>query len=177
MSLENHLSLVRWISSNRGYFHPNIELAFDVEKGYHARVRAGKTVKAGSCMARCSMTTSLSVLNAIHSPPFSCRGTKFPSAFLRNQRTGVVQCFFLMEQLINQDDSWWAPYLSTLPKPDDIEALYFTDREEDLIWLKGTNLETAIRKQTEAWKAQFIKGMDQLQKLEWPNAVKNRYTW
>jgi hypothetical protein len=177
MSLRNHLSLVRWMSSNHGYLHPNIELAFDVETGFHARVAPGRTVKAGSCVARCSMTTSLSVLNAFHTPPFSCRGTRFPSVFLRTQSIGVIQCFFLMEQWVLQDKSWWAPYLTTLPKPDEIEALFFTDQEEDLACLRGTNLETAIKKQLETWKIQFCKGMDQLTKLEWPNAVHNRYTW
>jgi hypothetical protein len=177
MSLGNHLSLARWMSANHGYLHPNIELAFDVEKGYHARVVAGGSVKAGSCVARCSMTTSLSFLNALHSPPFSCRGTRFPAAFLQSQKIGAVQCFFLMEQWILQEKSWWAPYLSTLPKPEEIEALYFTGKEGELLWLGGTNLETAITKQIESWKAQFSKGMDQLRELEWPNAINDRYTW
>jgi hypothetical protein len=177
MSLENHTTLVRWIASNRGYLHPDIELAFDVEKGYHARVVAGGMVKAGTCVARCPMTTSMSVLNALHTPPFSSRGTRFPSAFLRNQKAALVQCFFLMEQWVLQEKSWWAPYLSTLPKPDDIEALYFMDNDEDLKLFGGTNLQTAISKQIEGWKAQFAKGMDQLTKLEWPNAVNNIYTW
>lgn len=177
MSLQNHHSLVRWMSSNRGYLHPNIELAFDVEKGFHARVIAGRSVKAGSCVARCSTTTSLSVLNALHTPPFSCRGTRFPSAFLRHQDIAIVQCFFLMEQWILQESSWWAPYLSTLPKPDDIDALYFTDQEEDLASLKGTNLESAIKKQLDVWRDDYSKGMEQLRRLEWPNAMSGRYTW
>ena len=177
MSLQNHLSLVRWMSFNHGYLHPDVELAFNLEKGFHARVVAGRTVKAGSCVAKCSMTTSLSVLNALHSPPFSCRGTRFPSAFLRHQEIGVVQCFFLMEQWILQDKSWWAPYLSTLPRPDEIEALHFSDQEEDLICLRGTNLENAVIKQLETWRAHFFQGMEQLKKLEWPNAVNAHYTW
>jgi hypothetical protein len=177
MSLQNHLSLVRWMSSNYGYLHPNIELAFDVGKGFHARVSSGTTVKAASCVARCSMTTSLSVLNAFHTPPFSCRGTKFPSAFLRSQDIGMIQCFFLMEQWVLQHKSWWAPYLFTLPKLDEIEALFFTDQEADLACLRGTNLETAIVKQLETFKAQFCKGIDQLTKLEWPNAVDKKYSW
>ena len=177
MSLQNHLTLVRWITSNRGYLRPDIELAFDVEKGYHARVAADGMVKAGICVARCPMTTSLSVLNALHTPPFSCRGTRFPSAFIRSQKIAVVQSFFLMEQWILKEKSWWAPYLSTLPKPNKIEALYFTDNVEDLNFFRGTNLHTAISKQVETWKAQFTKGMDQLKKLEWPNAMNHSYTW
>ncbi len=90
---------------------------------------------------------------------------------------GAVQCFFLMEQWILQDKSWWAPYLSTLPKPEEIESLYFMDKEEDLASLRGTNLETAIMKQIETWKSQFSKGMNQLMTLEWPNAVNNKYNW
>ena len=82
-----------------------------------------------------------------------------------------------MEQWILQESSWWAPYLLTLPKPDDIEALYFTDQEEDLASLKGTNLESAIRKQLDAWKDLYSSGMEQLRKLEWPNATSGRYTW
>lgn len=177
MSLENHISLLRWTSSNHGHLHPSIELAFDVEKGYHARVVSRGRLEAGSCVARCSMKTSLSVLNALHTPPFSCRGTRFPSAFFRNQETSVVQSFFLMEQWILQEKSWWAPYLSTLPMPGEIESLYFTGKDEDLVGLKGTNLENAIMKQSETWKAQFSEGMSQLRKLEWPNTLSGKYTW
>lgn len=177
MCLENHLALVGWTVSNRGYLHPDIELAFSVERGYHARVVADRVLDAGSCVARCSMTMSLSVLNALHTPPFSCRGTMFPSAFLRSQQISVIQCFFLMEQWILRDKSWWAPYISTLPKPDEVETLYFMDQEMDLIHLKGTNLEMAVTKQAEMWKAQFAQGMDHLRRLEWPNAVNDRYTW
>lgn len=177
MSLQNHLTLVRWITSNRGYLHPDIELDFNVDKGYHARVVADGMVKAGVCVARCPMTNSLSVLNALHTPPFSCRGTRFPSAFIRNQNVTVLQAFFLMEQWVLQDKSWWAPYLSTLPKPTEIEALYFTDNAEDLDLFRGTNLHAAIPKQFETWKAQFRKGMEQLKKLEWPNAMDDSYTW
>lgn len=177
MSLDYHLSLIRWVSANRGYLHPDIELAFNVDKGYHAKVVAGRTLEPGSCIARCSMTTSLSVLNALHNPPFSSRGTMFPSAFLLNQKVPVVQCFFLMEQWLLQDKSWWAPYLSTLPKPDEIGDRYFVDKEEDLLLFQGTNLQTAIRKQSETWKAQFTKGLDHLKRLDWPNATNGRYTW
>jgi hypothetical protein len=177
MSLDNHLALVRWISSNRGYLHPNIDLAFDAETGYHARVVEGTVVKAGSCVARCSMATSLSILNALHTPPFSCRGTRFPLGFLGNQKTRVIQCFFLMEQWALQKRSWWAPYLSTLPRPDEVQAIYFTGTEEDITFLKGTNMETAMVTQIKAWKAQYSEGMNQLRKLEWPNAVNSMYTW
>lgn len=177
MSLGKHQALVRWMISNHGYLHPDVELAFSVEKGYHARVIADRVLNAGSCVAKCWMAMSLSVLNALHSPPFSCRGTRFPPAFLQNQQTSVIQCFFLMEQWILQENSWWAPYLSTLPKPDEVDTLYFTDQEADLILLKGTKLEKAVTNQAETWKAQFSSGMDQLKRLDWPNAVHDRYTW
>lgn len=123
------------------------------------------------------MATSLSILNALHAPPFSSRGTKFPAAFLHHQNVRIIQSFFLMEQLVLKDRSWWAPYLATLPKPVEVEALYFTDGESDIKALKGTRLETAIVKQIEGWKTQFIQGMDHLRELAWPNAVKEIYTW
>ena len=88
-----------------------------------------------------------------------------------------MQCFFLMEQWILKENSWWAPYLLTLPKPDDIDALCFTDQEEDLAGLKGTNLESAIKKQLDIWRDDYSKGMEQLRKLEWPNAMSGMYTW
>ena len=177
MSLENHQALVRWMSSNHGYLHPDVKLAFSKEKGYHARVAGNRVVNAGTCVARCSVTTTLSVLNALHTPPFSCRGKRFPDAFLRNQNPAVVQCFFLMEQWLLEDRSWWAPYLSTLPQPADIEALFFTGTMEDLLLLKGTNLEAALLQRTESYTTQLARGTEQLKGLGWPSAVNNKYTW
>jgi hypothetical protein len=177
MSVENHIALVQWMAANHGFLHSDVEVAFDHERGYHARVVAHRSVKAGTCVARCSMTTALSVLNAFHTPPFSSRGTKFPLAFLRHQKPAIIQSFFLMEQWLLQEKSWWAPYILTLPKPGQIDELYFTGGPVDIALLRGTNLEIAMAKQTETWAAQFSKGMEHLKKLQWPNALDRKYTW
>ena len=175
--MEKHQALLHWMVSNHGYLHPDIELSFDPLKGFHARVLQEKTVEAGTCVAKSSMSTAMSVLNALDMPPFSCHGTKFPAIFLNDQPVVVIQCFFLMEQWLLGDRSWWAPYICTLPKPDEIDDLYYTDTDENLIALSGTGLVTAIQQQFSAWKSRYEAATNLLTRLGWSNAVDRRYSW
>ena len=176
MSLDNHLALRRWLAANNGYVHPDVEVAFDPDKGYHARIANSKSIQSGTRVAKCSMISSLSVLNALHTPPFSCRGTRFPKDFLLDQDTTVVQYFFLMEQWLLQGKSWWAPYLRTLPGPDEVADLFFTD-SKDIVFFKGTNLERALADRIQSLRDQFRRGTCHLKKLRWPRAVQDEYTW
>ena len=74
------------------------------------------------------------------------------------------QQFFLAEQRLKGEESFWYPYIEALPKEKDLTTpLYF--QESDLIWLYGTNLysTTTPRDQTavelrrnmykDAWKS------------------------
>jgi len=173
----NHRRLVDWVLANNGYFHPHAQIAFSKRKGFHAVVADGQQVSAGTRVASCPITTTLSVLNALEIHPFQSHGTRFPEAFLRSQRKNPesLAIFFLMEQLVLGDKSWWAPYIATLPTVQEVTDQQFG--EEDLIWLQGTNLPGGISERISKWKEMYLQGVDDLKHLQWENAVRGEYTW
>lgn len=176
VSLENHLALVRWVTSNGGFCHENILIAHDSRRSFHLQVKPGKLIPTGASLLRCPMDCVLTVLNAFDTPPFSCHGTRFPSKFLYSQSSYLIQYFFLMEQHILGDKSWWAPYIRTLGDPGCLPD-YVPFAESDLPWISGTNLEPALKSQFDRWRDMYATGVQLLTELNWTSAVEDRYTW
>ncbi|OAP58176.1 hypothetical protein AYL99_07266 [Fonsecaea erecta] len=174
----NHRRLVDWVLENDGYLHPHAQIAFSSRKGYHGVVADGQSLVSGTRVASCPMPITLSVLNAFDIAPFSNHGTSFPTPFLYNLSTNPepLQAFFLMEQLILGDKSWWAPYIATLPSVEDVTAMQF-EEEADLIWLEGTNLKSGLSTQAAKWKGMYLRGSTHLRELGWPSALNGSYTW
>ena len=173
--MELQSDLIRWIRSNDGFLHPEVEVAWDPDRGCHVRVTAGHTIRSGTRIASCPISATMSILNAMDIAPFKSHGTNFPASFMANRPFVVVQYFFLMEQYLLSQKSWWAPYISAIPNPDAIDGMLFADGSEDMRWLAGTNLKGAIAKQTEKWKELHMAASTQLRSLRWPNA--ERYSW
>ncbi|EXJ95044.1 hypothetical protein A1O1_00162 [Capronia coronata CBS 617.96] len=175
---ERHRSLVHWVLTNDGFFHPDAQIALSARKGFHAVVADGRSLASGTRIASCPMPITLSVLNALDVAPFSNHGTHFPDSFLRSQASQPesLQAFFLLEQLVLGAKSWWAPYIYTLPTVDDVSHAQF-ENEADLLWLEGTNLKGGFSAQTAKWHGMFLRGIDQLKQLHWSNAVNGAYTW
>ncbi|KIV98207.1 hypothetical protein PV10_01883 [Exophiala mesophila] len=175
---ERHRHLIQWVLKHSGSIHEHVRLAHSSRKGYHAVVASDQTVPQGSRIVACTMELTLSVLNALDIEPFSSRGTRFPASFLSAQASQPqsLQAFFLMDQLVKGEHSWWAPYISTLPTPQDISNLQF-DCLDDLVWLEGTNLKAALATQTDNWREMFDTGLQQLRDQKWPNALNGSYTW
>ncbi|KAJ9642729.1 hypothetical protein H2204_002377 [Knufia peltigerae] len=173
-----HRRLVDWVLANNGYFHPHAQIAFSRRKGFHAVVANGEHVSAGTRVASCPISTTISVLNALEIHPFQSHGTRFPEGFLRRQRKNPesLQTFFLMEQLVLGEQSWWAPYIATLPTVQEVMDQQF-DEEKDLIWLQGTNLPGGISERISKWKEMYLCGLDELKELQWQNALTGEYTW
>lgn len=173
-----HRLLVQWVVTNSGYFHEHAQLAYSSRKGFHGLVAEGHTIAEGTRIASCPMPLTLSVLNALDIHPFTSRGSRFPEAFLSAQakQPQSLQAFFLMEQLLKGDQSWWHPYISTLPTVQDVNDLQF-EEQADLRWLEGTNLKGGLVTQSEKWLELFTTGLTHLKALRWPNAVNGSYTW
>ncbi|KIW78903.1 hypothetical protein Z517_08742 [Fonsecaea pedrosoi CBS 271.37] len=174
----NHQRLVDWVLENDGYLHPHAQIAFSSRKGYHAVVAEGHSLVSGTRVASCPMPITLSVLNAFDIHPFSNHGTSFPGPFLdtHSRRPESLQAFFLMEQLILGEQSWWAPYIATLPTVEDITTMQF-EEEADVVWLEGTNLKGGFSTQAAKWEDMYLKGLAHLKELGWPNALNESYTW
>ncbi|KIX02115.1 uncharacterized protein Z518_08054 [Rhinocladiella mackenziei CBS 650.93] len=175
---DNHRQLVDWVLANDGYFHPDAQIAFSIRKGFHAVVVDGTRLVSGTRVASCPMRITLSVLNALDISPFSSHGTHFPESFLRSHspKPESLQAFFLMEQLVLGEKSWWAPYIATIPTVQEVTDLQF-EEETDVVWLEGTNLKNELSTQTAKWKEMYLQGMGALKNLRWPNALNGEYTW
>jgi hypothetical protein len=173
-----HRHLIEWVQKNGGYLHPTAQIAFTSRKGFHALVMEGERLEAGSRVVGCPMPLTISVLNALDITPFSSNGSRFPKEFLHSQisQPESLQAFFLMEQLVLGNKSWWNPYIAALPTVQEIADSQFQS-EEDLRWLDGTNLRTALDTHVGKWRAMYVTGMAQLKALGWSRISEGSYTW
>lgn len=177
-SLENHRRLVDWVVQYGGFIHPDLKIKHHPAKGFHAVVEDGKSIPAQTRIATCPMTVTLSVLNVLSVEPFEDHGTRFPDTFLRRYQfsTDVLQAFFLMEQFVLEERSWWAPYIAILPSPQDVDDMQF-ESDADVAWIRGTNLEAAFASQRRKWKDQFEEANNLLISLGWEHATNGKYTY
>ena len=175
---DNHMQLVSWVLKNGGYFHPSVEIAHSDMGGYHVIVAKGRTVTPQTRISSCPMSCTLSVLNILNVAPFSNRGTVFPQSFLDAYLDcpELLQTFFLMEQYVLGKESWWVPYIKTLPSIDDANQLHF-DSPEDLQWIKGTNLEVGYRELMSKWKGYYNQGLSALRASGWSVEKCDSYSW
>lgn len=172
----NIAPFIHWVQENGGFIHQDIEISHSDEVGFHVLVAEGKTIQKGTRVISCPMSTTLSILNVLNIPPFDGHGTTFPQAFIDTQSVETLQHFFLVEQWLLGSNSWWAPYLSTLPDPETASRMYFTD-EEDLKWITGTNLKASLARLHEKRWELYETALKQLRHLNWPNAMGEKYTW
>lgn len=177
-SFDRHDRLAEWVVGHGGYIHPDLVVSHHPEKGYHAIVREGKELPAQTRIATCSMSVTLSVLNVLSIEPFENHGTRFPDAFLSRYQfsTDVLQAFFLMEQYVLGERSWWAPYLAVLPTVQEVDDLEF-ETDADVAWIHGTNLEAAFASQRRKWKDQFEEANALLASLGSENARNGNYSY
>jgi hypothetical protein len=125
---------------------------------YGLLVQPGEGLPAGSQIVSCPFKLSLSYLNALDTvPALKAHSEPFPVHFLHSTEPHVIGHFFLMQQYLMKDASYWAPYLMSLPQPHEHEKLgtplYYTDA--DLLWIKGTNLERAKSQREELWSSEW----------------------
>jgi hypothetical protein len=172
----HHRRLFDWVTNLDGYMHPDIRLAHHSAKGFH--ILAHAQIQSHTRVVSCPMSATMSVLNALDIEPFKCHGPKFPKAFLANNitRPEMVQTFFLVEQYLLGDDSWWSAYIKTLPTVQDVNDLQF-ESPDDIAWLTGTNLRSGFDSQTAKWQELYTKGLRNLKVLGWQPALQGKYTW
>ena len=169
--------LTDWVVEHGGLINEHLELTSDPSAGYSFRVRArGSVIHADRPLLSCPYALSISYLNTLDRAPFHSRAAPFPTAFLREVSPHTVTVFFLCQQFLLGQRSFWWPYIRTLPAPDQRDRLgtplYFTD--EDQLWIKGTNLHPARADRERDWREQFDRGVDSLTREAW---VVDGYTW
>ena len=151
-------SFQSWFLHSGGTLHPSVEIASD-STGSFLRTRNGQNLPPGSCVVSCPHTLTLSWLNVIHSSESFLNDFDLRTASHMINET-VLTRFFLMKQYVLKEKSFWWSYIQSLPQPD-LEKhlnLPFWYDAEDLIWIRGTNLEYAMREKEQIWRREFEEG-------------------
>lgn len=143
--------LLDWFKANGGYIHPATHLNRDTEKGNFLETKDG--LKADTLIVNVPHSMALSCLNAMVDD--SLPVLKASADSFTVEALGV---FYLMAQWINKDKSFWRPYLEILNTPDMGFHTPFWFDEDDLKWLKGTDLFTSFQGRHDAWHTYWRDG-------------------
>lgn len=136
--------LEKWFIGNNGYLKEDLDLTFDEQNGQHFRATTDVSASEDSVqpLCRCPFSLTLSFLNVLETPPQSIRNCSKESNctyLLDKLPTAAVSHFFLCEQKLLGEKSFWEPYISALPGENDMTTPWWFDNE-DLMWLLGTNI-------------------------------------
>ncbi len=154
--------LLSWSASNGATLHSQAEIYNSPTFGVSLRVKSSENdLPAHSTIVSTSYTISLSFINALDVfKNLPSRSPPFPEEFLRNTEANVVGRFFLMQQYLMGEQSYWAPYIKSLPQPNEPEKLatplYWP--ESDLEIVNATNLLAATQKRVWMWNDEFAEG-------------------
>ena len=177
-------SLLRWAEANHTSLHPSVEIFHDTVTGLS--FKAAKEVSSGTNFVSCSYQTTLSYLNAVQpSSEFKRHGSQpFPAEFidaLSPEDPNIIGHFFLMQQYLMGEKSFWWNYIRLLPQPDQPErlALPIWWPEADRKFLDGTNAEPPLVKRQELWKDEWNRGITILkqQSGHWEDYSYLFYQW
>jgi len=159
-------NLKRWARQHGAVLHPLLEVYHDEVTKFSLRVKESATeaLQPGFAAVSCPLPITLSYLNAVVDGPLVLPFTStdqhtssFPEKFMETIPPHVIGRFFLMQQYLQGDRSFWWPYIATLPKPEHFAswALPACWPDEDIEILEGTNAYAAIDEIQENLKPEF----------------------
>jgi len=169
-----------WFREHGGRVHPSAEINI-TPQGNCLSVRPGDIITPKSCVINCPRNLIMFWAHAREPRSIMSKLISMYSTSSRGQT--IATRLFLMGQYMLKEDSFWWPYISDcLPKPDPQHAFntasYFD--HEDLIWLRGTNLEKAMEGRRTMWHREYEEAMGLLfgeETLEEPSKERERWTW
>ncbi|KAL2266835.1 hypothetical protein VTJ83DRAFT_6187 [Remersonia thermophila] len=172
--------LVEWSRKRGAELHPSLEIYHDNVTGYSLRVNPSLSSSLGPefVAVTCPLSTTLSFLNALIDGPldFSSGSSSqssnaaFPPRFMQSSPPHVIGRFFLIREYLKGKQSFWWPYLATLPAPDHIAAWAPPSfwPEDDVVYLDGTNAGIAIAEIQANIKQEFKHARKVLKEENWP---------
>ena len=153
-----------WFLINGGYLHPSVEIASG-DEGNIVRVKQDHTLSPGSMVVSCphELTISWPGINQYHFPHVHTTFTPH-----------IATRLFLMKQYLLKEQSPWWPYINSLPRSFSTPLWY---DEDDLIWLRGTNLGKATEIREEAWRQEYENALQLLFADGFRPEKMNLWTW
>jgi len=174
--------LLAWGDEHTAFLNSKVEIYQDSVTGLS--FRAIEDLASGLTVATCSYPISLSYLNTSSDDRFSSRSKPFPTDFLEilgKDDPNVIGFFFLVQQFLLQEKSFWWPYIRLLPQPNEHDSLSIPVLwpEEDCRFLDGTNAEPPIKKRKELWMSEWQKAIFLLQDdfEDWRDYSYDLYKW
>jgi hypothetical protein len=168
-NLKRVISLIEWGKSKGVYLNDRVEPYSSAEYGVCLRMKIDSgeqrlalgPLASGSRIVSCPFNLSLSYLNVFDSfHDLRSHSISLPPKFLATLPPKVIGVFFLIQQYLTVDTSYWGEYIRSLPQPDEHEKLatpLFWSKT-DLKWLRGTNLEQAVPEREKAWREEWQMG-------------------
>ncbi|KAK0110559.1 hypothetical protein ONS96_002164 [Cadophora gregata f. sp. sojae] len=156
-------ALVNWGQVHGTSLDPGVEIYQDPITGLS--FRSLRSIPPGTKLVNCSFKTTLSYLNTTEiTSYFLSRSPPFPSKFintLKKDDPNIIGHFFLVQQYLLGEESFWWHYIHLLPQPDAPDALGLPVwwPEADLKFLDGTNAEPPIKKRKALWEEEWKQGI------------------
>ncbi|KAJ5928610.1 hypothetical protein N7466_007566 [Penicillium verhagenii] len=179
-SLADHKSLLEWVCSNGGHLDDSVCIAQDAQRGVHVQVKADwpTAVPKDTRVINAPLGVTMSYFNAVDYSSakwsFSSHGVKLPQAFIDAVGLAETMTFFLMANFLRGEQSFWWPYLRTLPQPGQLTTPMLFG-EEDVDWLQGTGIPDATVQRYQDWDKQYDFSVDQLEQAGYEGA--EAFTW
>ncbi|KAK0630436.1 hypothetical protein B0T17DRAFT_528431 [Bombardia bombarda] len=172
-------ALTAWAQSNGANLHPSLEIYHDNVTKYSVRVKESVSdgLKPPFDAIACPLPTTISYANALIDGPIALSATEqpkspaFPERFMNTLPPHVIGRFFFIQQYLKADNSYWQPYIATLPQPEhtDSWALPAFWPEENVDFLAGTNAYVAIVEIQANVKREFKQAINILREEDFPD--------
>jgi hypothetical protein len=149
--------LLSWARNLGTTLHPSVQIYQDPLTGLS--FGALEDIPPQMKLVNCSYEVTISYLNAVDAPGFARRSRKiFPRNFLDalgSENPNIIGHFFLMQQYLLGEESFWWPYIRLLPQPEAPSCIPALWPGEDQRYLDGTNAEPAIKKRMGMWEEEW----------------------
>lgn len=178
--LEAHTALLNWVISHHGFLADSVCIAHDASRGVHMQVKTDgpSRISKDTRVVNTPLSVTMSYFNAIgyssEKGSFSKHELELPREFIDAVGREETTAFFLMGQFLRGENSFWYPYLRTLPQPGQMTTPLFFD-EEDVDWIQGTGIPDASVQRFQTWDQKFDYCMERLEKSGFEGL--EEYTW
>ncbi|KAL2866609.1 SET domain protein [Aspergillus lucknowensis] len=176
--LEVYSTLLQWMRAHGGDLDENVYISHDSQRGTHIRVKR-EGVPSNAHIIKTPIATTLSYFNAIDhrsgETNFPAHGINLPREFIDSVGPEEASIFFLVGQFLRGSESFWYPYLQSLPQPGSLTTLPYYEEDEDLEWLEGTSLIQARTQKIAQLRDKYETSSSELSKSKFRDAGK--YSW
>lgn len=173
--------LLDWAQSHGANLHPSLEVYQDEKTGFSLRVKPSTSgrLDAPFKAVTCPTSITLSYLNALvdgpitpspEAPASNPQNPAFPESFMNSLPPHVIGRFYLIQQYLKGESSFWAPYISTLTDPSQLNkwALPPFWAEDEYELLQGTNAYNALHEILHNVKSEYTQARKILKKAGFP---------